>query len=114
MCGLLDGLDALRVSGVPVDDDGGIFLIGGGSRAHAFQHVLADLSGLTVRVPRGEHVAAGACVQAAATLTEQSPEAIAAAWGLGQQGHVVEPDPEVDGAEIRGAYARARDIAGRT
>ena len=103
----------LRAVGVPVDDEE-ILLIGGGSRAHAFQRVFADLSGLPVRVPRGEHVAAGACVQAAATLTEQSPEEVAAAWSVGRQGHVIEPDPAVDGAEVRAAYARSRDIAGRT
>ena len=113
VCGLLAGLDALRAVGVPVDDEE-ILLIGGGARAHAFQRVFADLSGLPVRVPRGEHVAAGACVQAAATLTEQSPEEVAAAWSVGRQGHVIEPDPAVDGAEVRAAYARSRDIAGRT
>jgi xylulokinase len=114
VCGLLDGLDALRDSGVPVDDEANLLLIGGGARAHAFQRVFADLSGRPVRVPRGEHVAAGACVQAAATLTERAPEEVAAAWGLGQQGHVIEPDPAVDADGIRAAFTRARDIAGRT
>ena len=49
--------------------DGGITLVGGGARSAAYQRVLADLSGRPVLVPdAGEHVAAGACVQAAAAL----------------------------------------------
>lgn len=111
ICGLLDGLDALRASGAKVSDDDGLLLIGGGARAHAFQRTLADLSGCAVTVPRGEHVAAGACVQAAAALCQQRPDTIAEAWGLGRRGHVIEPDPAVDAAAIRGAYAEARDAA---
>ena len=107
VCGLLDGLDALRAGGVPVADDVGILLIGGGARRTRSSASSPTCPGSRSRVPRGEHVAAGACVQAAATLTEQTPEEIAAAWGLGQQGHVIEPDPAVDGAEVRAAY-RAR------
>ncbi len=108
VCGLLDGLDALRASGVEIRADGGLTLIGGGARSHAFQRVLADLSGLAVNVPRGEPVAAGACVQAAAAYAQVSPETVAEAWKLGR-GHVVEPNPDIDRAAIRAAYAAARD-----
>lgn len=108
VCGLLDGLDALRAAGVRVTGADGITLLGGGARSHAYQRALADLSCWPVRVPRGnEHVATGACVQAAATLHGEAPEDVAASWQLGA-GHDVEPDPRVDGHGIRAAYAAAR------
>ena len=37
--------------------------------------------------------------------------AVAAAWGSGA-GAVTEPDPAVDGAAVRGAYAEAADVDG--
>jgi hypothetical protein len=50
-------------------------------------------------------------VQAAAVLTGVSIADIGTAWGLGE-GHTVEPDPSVDRAAIRAAYASAADDAG--
>jgi xylulokinase len=108
VCGLLDALDALRVGGVPVRPADGIVLLGGGSRMHAFQRVLADLSRCPVVVPRGEPVATGACVQAASVLQQTPPEEIATAWDLGK-GYPVEPDEHVDARAIRSAYAAVRD-----
>lgn len=110
VCGLLDGLDALR-SATPssVGDDGRTFLVGGGARSAAYRRVVADLSGVPITIPAGdEHVAIGACVQAAAVLHEQSAEKVAEAWGLGE-GEVVEPDPRVDRATLRARYGRLRD-----
>jgi xylulokinase len=107
VCGLLDALDALRVSGTRLRGNGGIVLLGGGARSHAFQRVLADLARRPVIVPLGEPVATGACVQAASTLHQTPPEEVAAAWGVGK-GHVVEPDENVDARAIRAAYAEAR------
>jgi hypothetical protein len=55
------------------------------------------------------HVAAGACVQAAAVLTGDDPADIADRWGLGR-GVVVEP--MAGGAArhaVRAAYATVRD-----
>jgi xylulokinase len=107
VCGLLDGLDALRVAGV--DTSGRLFLVGGGARSPAYRHVVADLAGREVTVVPDdlEVVAAGACVQAAAVLTSTRPEDVAAAWGLGR-GTQIEPTPGVDATAIRGAYAEAR------
>jgi xylulokinase len=110
VCGLLDALDALRVSGVRVNPGEGIVLLGGGARSHAFQRVLADLSRSPVIVPGGEPVATGACVQAAAVLHQTPPQDVAEAWKLGA-GHAVDPDERVDARAVRAAYAemRARD-----
>ena len=110
VCGLLDGLDALRAVGAPVD--GRMVLIGGGARSLAYQQVLADLAQRPVEVPKGEQVAIGACVQAAAVLHQRPPEDVASAWGLGE-GRAVEPDSTVDAAAVRARYARARDAGER-
>src|SRR5215218_8804311 len=108
VCGLLDALEALRVGGVTVRPADGIVLLGGGARMHAFQRVLADLSRCPVSVPRGEPVATGACVQAAAVLDQAAPEEVAAAWDLGK-GFPVEPDEDLDTRGVRSAYAELRD-----
>ncbi|HEY8545816.1 MAG TPA: xylulokinase [Acidimicrobiales bacterium] len=106
VCGLLDGLDALAAH-APVD--GRLLLLGGGGRSRAYRQVLADLTGRPVLVPEGdEHVAAGACVQAAAVLTGTDLPEIAAAWSLGTA-TPVEPTPGVDPAAVRAPYAALRD-----
>ena len=106
--GLLDGLDALN-GATTQRPDGRTFVVGGGARSAAYRRVVADLSGLPVTIPAGEeHVAIGACVQAAAVLHERPPAEIANTWGLGE-GEVVEPDPHVDRAALRERYARLRD-----
>ena len=105
-CGLLDGLDALAGAGVRADGD--IVLVGGGARSKAYQRVVADLSGRAVVVPdAAEHVAAGACVQAAAVLRQRDPADVARDWNLAR-GATVEPDLTVDRAAVRAAYAAAR------
>lgn len=79
LCGLLDGLDALRGLGVAVD--GRLVLVGGGARSAAFRQVLADLSGRAVEVLGEEElVARGACVQAAAVLHGRDVLEVAKAW----------------------------------
>jgi xylulokinase len=108
VCGLLDALDALRVSGTHMRTDDAIVLMGGGARSHAFQRVLADLARRPVLVPSGEPVATCACVQAAATLHQTRPEEAATAWGLGK-GRIVDPDESVDARAIRAAYAEVRN-----
>jgi len=107
VCGLLDGLDALTAAGVRADGD--ITLVGGGARSRAYQRVVADLSGRVVVAPDAqEHVAAGACIQAAAVLRARAPEEVAREWSLAR-GTRIEPDPAVDAAAVRNAYAAARD-----
>jgi xylulokinase len=110
VCGLLDGLDALRAAGVAVDQ-GRLVLVGGGARSPRYRQVLADLTGRPVCLaPADELVATGACVQAAAATTGEAPTAVARAWGLDQV-QLVEPDPTVSDdqrAAARAAYAAAR------
>jgi xylulokinase len=106
VCGVLEGLDALTGAGVRAGGD--IVLIGGGARSRAYQRVVADLSGRRVVVPDDtEHVAAGACVQAAAMLRDREIAAVADEWMLGR-GVTVEADTNVDRAGVRDAYAAAR------
>ena len=97
VCGLLDGIDALRAAGVTID--GRLVMIGGGARSAAYRQVMATLSGRPVTVPDAEEaVAAGACVQAAAVLTGTDPIEVATQWGLGH-GATVDgpgrPEPHV-------------------
>jgi xylulokinase len=109
VCGLLDGIDALDRAGVPTSD-GRLIVLGGGSRSLAYRRILADLAGRTVTtMTADEHVAAGACVQAAAVLSQADPQEIAQTWGLDHPAGVVDPDARVDRAAVRDAYARARD-----
>ena len=70
--------------------------------------MLADLARAPVTVPRGEPVATGACVQAAAALHQAAPDEVANAWNLGK-GYPVEPDDGVDSRAVRAAYAELRD-----
>jgi sugar (pentulose or hexulose) kinase len=64
-----------------------------------------------VLVPREhEHVAAGACVQAASVLTGDSASLIAAAWQLGDGVTVAPSTAGADRAtEVRAAYDTRRD-----
>lgn len=107
VCGLLDGLDALTRAGV--GGGGRLVLVGSGARSHAYQRVLADLTGRPVEVPRGDPGAKGACVQASAVLAQRPPEEVTAAWELGSA-RVVEPTA-VDAEAVRSRYAAARDRA---
>jgi xylulokinase len=110
VCGLLDGLDALHsATGAGHGHDGRTFLVGGGARSPAYRRIVADLSGLPITVPAtDEHVAMGACVQAAAVLHECAPVEVAEAWELGE-GTVVEPDDRVDRVALRDRYGRLRE-----
>ena len=107
VCGLLDGLDALRA--VDVGVDGRCFLIGGGARSAAYCQVVADLAQRPVTiVADDELVALGACVQAAARAQQVSIAEVQAAWNLGC-GTEVEPSVAATTAQtVRSAYALAR------
>ena len=85
---LLDAVDLLGAA-----SDAPLVLIGGGARGRAWQDVVADLSGRTVEVPdAAEHVALGAAAQAAAVVTGEPPQDVAARWNYGR-GAVIEPRP---------------------
>ncbi len=109
VCGLLDGIDALNAAGVPVEG-ARIVLVGGGAHSPAYRRVVADLSGMSVVVPEdAEHVAKGACVQAAALLHGAHVSDVAHGW-KGTPVTELEPDPDVDRAAIRDAYRSLRDL----
>lgn len=75
LCGLADGLDALRAQGVVAER---ILLVGGAAQNPAVSAVAAQVFEVPVVVPiPGEYVARGAAVQAAWTLTGTRPE-----WAL--------------------------------
>lgn len=72
LCGLADGLDALRSNGVAARQ---IFIVGGAAQNPAVQAIAAQVFDLPVVVPSpGEYVAAGAAAQAAWVLTGGRPE----------------------------------------
>jgi xylulokinase len=98
LCGLADGLDALKNEGVPVER---VLLIGGGARAEAVRRIAPTVLGHPVVVPApGEYVADGAARQAAWVLT-----------GIPLEWHT--SDTETFDAPpapaIRARYAEARD-----
>jgi xylulokinase len=104
LCGLLDGLDALRTVGASID--GRVFLVGGGSRSTAYRIRCAELTNAPVIVPfADETVATGAAAQAAHVVGGGSLDEIATRWSLGA-GDVIEPGR--DATARRSAYARAR------
>ena len=107
VCGLLDGLDALRAVHVPVD--GRCFLIGGGARSAAYRQVVADLAQRPVTiVADDELVALGACVQSAARAQRMPIAAVQSAWNLGA-GYEIEASIDAATTEkIRSNYASAR------
>jgi xylulokinase len=109
ICGLLDGVDALRAAGIATDD-GRLFLIGGGAKSAAYRQILADLAQRPIVVTaEDELVALGACVQAAARVSGVPIADVQDAWALGM-GTTVDPVVSADAAsELRSAYASARD-----
>jgi xylulokinase len=67
LCGLADGLDALREQGVAVER---VLLIGGGARSEAVRRIAPTVFATPVLVPEaGEYVADGAARQAAWVLS---------------------------------------------
>jgi xylulokinase len=103
LCGLADGLDALRGQGVAVDR---ILLIGGGARSRAVQAVAPSLLDAPVLVPpAGEYVADGAARQAAWVLRSdpEPPE-----WRPAVAPRILEAPPT---PQVRDAYAAARDAS---
>jgi xylulokinase len=101
LCGLADGLDALRDQGVGVDR---VLLIGGGARSRAVQAVAPSLLDAPVLVPpASEYVADGAARQAAWVLggTPEPPD-----WSAATAPQTLHAEPT---PHVRQAYARARD-----
>ncbi len=109
LCGLLNGLDALRSTGAKAD--GRLNLIGGGARSLAYQQRCADLHGDVINVPLDDElVAAGSAVQAASLVAGQSTCDIGSLWGLGE-GRTIEPTSEGSVSGVREAFnARVSQI----
>jgi xylulokinase len=100
LCGLADGLDAIRAAGIAVQR---ILLTGGGARSEAVRQVAPAVFGVPVDVPDpGEYVADGAARQAAWVLSGgRTPPA----WpNAGHRRHEAAPQPAV-----RARYAAVRD-----
>ena len=94
LCGLADGLDAVRAQGVTAER---ILLIGGAAQNPAVQLIAAQVFDAPVAVPTpGEYVADGAAVQAAWALTGARP-----AWSVAIASH---PTPDFHPV-IRAQYA---------
>ncbi|MEZ5382804.1 MAG: xylulokinase [Microthrixaceae bacterium] len=110
LCGLLDGVDALRLAGLRVS--GPPVLVGGGARSAAYRQRAADLWGTGIVVPEDDEVVAtGAAVLAACALEGVSTRAVGDRWGLGG-GAMVEPRPGAHPEEVRARYRAARDRPG--
>ncbi|WP_116999712.1 xylulokinase [Desertimonas flava] len=100
LCGLADGLDALRAVGV---EPARVLLIGGAARSRAVREIAPDVFGVDVAVPvPGEYVAVGAARQAAWALTGELPD-----WPVATES-VASPTDSNAGAAVRGAYAEWR------
>ncbi|MGH3716212.1 MAG: xylulokinase [Micromonosporaceae bacterium] len=101
LCGLADGLDALRDLGVRVRR---VLLVGGGARSDAVRTIAPTVLGAPVTVPTpGEYVALGAARQAAWVLagTPEPPEWPASAA-------VIDGVDRTAGKQIRAHYTEAR------
>ncbi len=101
LCGLADGLDALRAEDVAVDR---VLLVGGGARSQALRRIAPAVLGVPVLVPEpGEYVADGAARQAAWALagSDGPPE-----WSS-------RPAARYDGdpaPAVRDRYAEVREL----
>lgn len=99
LCGLADGLDALRSAGVVVRR---VLLTGGAAKSPAVQAIApAILHAVVMTPPAAEYVALGAARQAAWALQGELPT-----WS--RTDHACVPGPFDDGAAVRAAYAAAQ------
>jgi len=101
LCGLADGLDALREHGVAIER---VLLVGGGARSEALRRIAPGIFATPVVVPpRGEYVADGAARQAAWVLSgaAEPPQ-----WQRGAS-ETYEGDPV---PAVRERYAEVRDL----
>jgi xylulokinase len=100
LCGLADGLDAIKDQSVPVDR---VLFVGGGARSRAMHGLAPTVFGVPVDVPEpAEYVALGAARQAAWVLSggDEPPT-----WGSRPSRRIEAPEIPA----VRAAYAEARD-----
>ncbi len=108
LCGLADGMDALRALGVPLSR---ALLVGGGAKSAAVSQLAADILGVAVAAPApDEYVARGAARQAAWVLrgTAEPPQ-----WPLAVTA-TIEPSGADDPTRARYAEARTAWVPRRT
>ncbi|HEV6954149.1 MAG TPA: xylulokinase [Promicromonospora sp.] len=105
LCGLADGLDALRALGVSVER---VLLIGGAAQSPAVQQIAPQVFGLPISIPEpGEYVADGAARQAAWVLAAAADAgAEAPAWSTTIT-TTLRADPQ---PVVREQYAAVRDL----
>jgi xylulokinase len=106
LCGLADGLDALRSNGIMIRR---VVLIGGGARSEAVRRIAPSIFGVPVAVPEpGEYVADGAARQAAWALAggPEPPRWLGSGLEL-YDAEVYDADPRPD---VRERYAAVRDL----
>jgi xylulokinase len=104
LCGLADGLDALREQGVAIER---VLLVGGGARSEALRRIAPAIFATPVEVPApGEYVADGAARQAAWVLSgaDEPPQ-----WQQGEDARY-EADPI---PAVRERYAEVRELTAR-
>jgi xylulokinase len=102
LCGLADGLDALRAQGVPIRR---AMLVGGGARSTALRALAPAILGVPVVLPEpAEYVALGAARQAAWTL---SGDAEPPPWSVPAE-QLPDTAPATD---LRAAYAETLGAA---
>lgn len=103
-CGLVDGLDALRDQGVPVER---VLLVGGATASEAVREIAPAVFGTAVEVPaEGEYVALGAARQAAWALSGDAEPPVWTRRTTDARKPPADPGP---GAALRAAYAAARE-----
>ena len=99
LCGLADGVDALRACGVEVRR---VLLVGGGARSEAVRHIAPSVLGCDVLLPsEPEAVAAGAARQAAWALSGEDEPPVWTAAGVETYSGDLVP-------AVRERYAEAR------
>ncbi|MER7414866.1 xylulokinase [Streptomyces cacaoi] len=104
LCGLADGLDAVRAQGVECRR---VVLVGGGARSEAVRRIAPAVLGLPVSVPPpGEYVADGAALQAARVLRDGTDPG----WPPAEETARYETDPV---PRVRERYAQARELVVR-
>lgn len=106
LCGLADGMDALRALGVPVER---VMLIGGAAQSPAVQEIAPQIFGLPISIPEpGEYVADGAARQAAWVLAsaQAGSPAEQPAWAT-TMSKTLPADPK---PVVREQYAAVRDL----
>jgi xylulokinase len=105
LCGLADGVDALRACGVGVQR---VLLVGGGARSAAVRAIAPAILGTPVLVPPvAEYVADGAARQAAWALSEAVDAPVWPEQHAGEQAIRYEADIT---PAVRERYAVARDL----